>query len=167
MLYFPIGQGPIYHGKTIVQEVETGQKLNIKIRDKASGRSYNAVDVFPEYIFISIPQFDDKLEKEIDEWLYVLKHEEVRPEFKSPSMNKVLKKLDILKMPIGARDEYYNYIKQVSTYKNALETAIEKGEARGRTKERAEGRIEGKAEVIKNMLKQSISKTDIAQILQL
>ena len=48
--------------------METEERLSIHIEDK---NKVDAVDILPEYIFISIPQFDDKIRREIDKWLNV------------------------------------------------------------------------------------------------
>lgn len=104
-MYFEIGNAPLYHGKTIIRDIK-------KKRSSAAYRSYDAVDILPEYMFISIPQFNDKVRKEIDEWLYMMKNEEVREDFKSPYMTRVAEKLDVLKMTIEARNEYFRYMKK-------------------------------------------------------
>jgi predicted transposase/invertase (TIGR01784 family) len=159
LLYFKVGDSPIYHGKTIVKEIITGEKLSIHLEDERTGEIYNAMEVFPEYIFISIPQFNDKLEREIDEWLYVMKHEEVLSKFTSPYMRKVEERLDILKMTTEARDEYLNYKKQLFTYKDAINTSYDKG------------KLEGIEEFIKQMaikmLKQGLSLDLIKQLTSL
>jgi hypothetical protein len=112
-----LGNGTIYHGKTIVRETETKEKLSFYIEAKERNIAYDAIAILPEYIFISVPQFDDRLEKEIDEWLYVMKHGEVRADFQAPSMQKVAERLNILNRSQGARNEYLKY-KEVenSTY---------------------------------------------------
>jgi len=134
LLYFKIGNGSIYHGKTIMREIETNEKLSIHIENEETKQSYDATDIFPEYIFISIPQFNDKINSEIDEWLHVMKHEEVRDDFKSPYMRKLASRLDILKMSADERNEYSNYMKQIATYNDALDTALAKGKAEGEHK---------------------------------
>ena len=154
LLYFNIGDGPIYHGKTIVREVETKEKLSIHIEDK-NKKVVDATEIFPEYIFISIPQFDDKVKREIDEWLYVMKYEEVKEEFKSPYMREVASRLDILKMTTDARNEYYKYMKDVTTYKDTLKTAEEKGIEKGIKK--------GIEKVAKNLLDQGLDIEIIAK----
>lgn len=136
LLYFKVGTGTIYHGQTIVREIETQEKLSIHIEDSEHKTYYDASEVFPEYIFISIPQFKDVIRKEIDEWLYVMKHEEVKPDFKSPYMKKVEEKLSVLKMDALTRNEYFKYMKDIVTYRDAIHTAGAKGEAKGRAEEK-------------------------------
>ena len=155
LLYFNIGEKPIYHGKTIVREIETEKRLSIHIEDKDK-KTVDATDIFPEYIFISIPQFNDEIRREIDEWLYVMKHEDVKPEFKSPYMRELANRLDILKMTTDTRNEYYKYMKDITTYKDALDTAEERGIKKGIEKGREEGREEGIVAVAKNLLNKKL-----------
>jgi predicted transposase/invertase (TIGR01784 family) len=140
LLYFKIGNGPIYHGKTVMREIETEEKLTIHIEDEKTHQTYDATEIFPEYIFISIPQFNDRLESELDEWLYVMKNEEVKAEFKSPYMKKLAERLDVLRMTRSERDEYAKYVKEVATVSNAIDTA------------RAESKAAEKREIAREML---------------
>ena len=174
LLYFRVGNGTVYHGKTIVKEVETQERLSIHIKDrnKENTRVYDAEEIFPEYIFICIPHFNDEIRKEFDEWLYVIKNAEVKPEFKSPCMRKVAEKLSVLKMDTETRNEYLHYMDEIATYKNAMETAVEKAKAEGKaeglaegeTRGEAKGRAEGKQEVVTNMLGKGQSVAFIARV---
>src|SRR6185503_14354357 len=80
-------------------------------QEEKTGAVYEATDVVPEYFIISIPEFDDRVKTEIDEWLYVMKHERVCPDFKSPAMKQVVEKLSFLKMTLEERNDYYSYYK--------------------------------------------------------
>ena len=79
LLYFPIGNGngAIYHGKTIIHEIESKDKLSVHIKNKETGKIFDATNILPEYFYISVPLFNDRLEKEIDDWLHVMKYDEV------------------------------------------------------------------------------------------
>lgn len=159
LLYFRIGDSTMYHGKTIVKEVESGKRLSIHIEDQHK-KVYDATDIFPEYIFISIPQFDDKIEKEIDEWLYVMKNDDVKPEFKSPYMRRVAERLDVLKMTTEERNAYHKYQKEVFTYKDAIDNALDKGRAEGR----AEGEKARSIEIARKLLQQGMRASDVINI---
>jgi predicted transposase/invertase (TIGR01784 family) len=123
----------------------------------------DATDIFPEYIFISVPQFDDQVRRELDEWLYVIKHSEVKPEFKSPYMQLVAEKLSILKMDTEMRNAYLNYKKVIHTYKDAIDTATDKGLSRGRAEGLAEGKIKERRAIAKNFLEAGLDKHFIAK----
>lgn len=91
LLYFPIGNGNgvIYHGKTIIHEVETNERLNVHIKNMETFEVFDATNILPEYFYISVPLFNDRLEKEIDDWLHVMKYDEVPPNYHSPYMRQV------------------------------------------------------------------------------
>ncbi len=164
LLYFRLGNGTIYHGKTIFHETESKEKLNFHIEDKERQVIYDAIDILPEYIFISIPQFDDHLEKEMDEWLYVMKHEDVRPEFKSPYMSKVAARLSVLNMTTEMRNEYINYNKQIVTYNDAIDTAEQKGLEKGIKEGLEKGIRQEKVVIAKRLLLQNIEFDTILSV---
>jgi hypothetical protein len=68
---------------------------------------------------------------EIDEWLYVMKHSEVKEDFKSPYMKKVEERLSILKMSEKEMDSYYRYMKETLLQRDHIVAAEEKGKAEG------------------------------------
>ncbi len=67
------GGGAIYHGKTIIHEIETNERLAVHIKNQ-QGETFDSTDILPEYFYISVPLFNDRLEKEIDDWLHVMKY---------------------------------------------------------------------------------------------
>ena len=159
LLYFTIGHGgSLYHGKTVIREVSTGEKLTVHVEDKARNVIIDATDIFPEYVLIPIPEFDDNVEEELDEWLYVLKHSEVREDFKSAIMQKVAEKLSILHMTIDERNAYLGYKKEIATFKDASEFQYDKGREEGRE----EGREAKALEIAKNLLSSGMPKQTVA-----
>jgi predicted transposase/invertase (TIGR01784 family) len=154
LLYFPLGEnkGTIYHGKTIINEVETKERLSVHIKNKKTGESFDATDILPEYFFISVPSFNDRLEREIDEWLHVMKYDEVPKNYHSPYMAQVAEKLSVLKMTKEERVQYSYYQKQLYNDRDELRAAEAKGEAKG------------KSEMILGMHEDGLSKERIATI---
>ena len=172
LLYFSTKgmEKPIYHGKTIVHEVDTKHPVDVNIANEGLV-IFNTPNVFPEYFFISVPMFDDVINSEIDEWLYVMKHSEIKQGFKSPYMTKVAERLSVIKMSSEERNEYIYYQKQSVYSQDILSAAEAKGEAKGK----AEGRAEEKMEIAKAMLAKNkpveeieeftgLSKEEIARI---
>jgi predicted transposase/invertase (TIGR01784 family) len=157
LLYFSTKemQKPVYHGKTIVHEVDTKHPVDVSIANEGLV-IFNTPNVFPEYFFISVPMFDDVINSEIDEWLYVMKHSEIKQEFKSPYMAKVAERLSVIKMSSEERNEYIYYQKQSVHSQDILNAA------------RAEGEAKGEAEGIKktalNMLNQKLDDKLISSV---
>ena len=143
LLYFPIGNGngAIYHGKTIIHEIETNDKLAVHIKNQETSEEFDATDILPEYFYISVPLFNDRLEKEIDDWLHVMKYDEVPQNYHSPYMKQVAEKLSILKMTPEERSNYSYYQKKLYNDRDELQAA----EARGKKEGVAEGEARGEA----------------------
>ncbi|WP_367364038.1 Rpn family recombination-promoting nuclease/putative transposase [Candidatus Tisiphia endosymbiont of Nedyus quadrimaculatus] len=157
LLYFPIGNGNgvIYHGKTIIHEIETNERLNVHIKNMETSEVFDATDILPEYFYISVPLFNDRLEKEIDDWLHVMKYDEVPPHYHSPYMSQVADKLNILKMTKEERENYSYYQKKLYNDRDELQAAEARGEARGEARE--------KIVIAKNLLKAGLSIDVIAE----
>ena len=176
LLYFSTQQmtKPIYHGKTIVHEIDTAHPMDVRLFNQGLVL-FNTPNIFPEYFFISVPVFDDVIHQEIDEWLYVAKHCETKPTFKSPYMKKVGERLSVLKMTDAERNNYFHYLKETIHTQDTLLAAEAKGEAKGEArgieKGREEGRIEGeRLALIKiscSKKAQGLSVKQIADILDL
>jgi hypothetical protein len=157
LLYFSTKemQKPIYHGKTIIHEVDTKNPVDVNIANEGLV-IFNTPNVFPEYFFISVPMFDDVINMEIDEWLYVMKHSDIKEGFKSPYMAKVMERLAVIKMSADERNEYIYYQKQSVYSQDVIKAAESKGEAKGLTKGKLEGKAEEKVEIAKSLLAQNI-----------
>ncbi|WP_342267893.1 Rpn family recombination-promoting nuclease/putative transposase [Candidatus Tisiphia endosymbiont of Empis tessellata] len=153
LLYFPIGNGngAIYHGKTIIHEIETNERLNVHIKNMETFEVFDATDILPEYFYISVPLFNDRLEKEIDDWLHVMKYDKVPPNYYSPYMSQVADKLNILKMIKEERANYSYYQKKLYNDRDELQAAEARGEARE------------KIVIAKNLLKAGLSIDVIAE----
>ncbi|MEA0971652.1 Rpn family recombination-promoting nuclease/putative transposase domain protein [Candidatus Megaera venefica] len=166
LLYFPVGNGngAIYHGKTIIHEIETNDKLSVHIKNQETGEVFDATDILPEYFYISVPLFNDRLEKEIDDWLHVMKYDEVPTNYHSPYMVQVAEKLSILKMTPEERARYSYYQKKLYNDRDELQAAETRGEARGEAKGKAEENIRVKTEIAKAMLLDRNSAEKIAKI---
>jgi predicted transposase/invertase (TIGR01784 family) len=144
ILYFTT-QGmskPICHGQTIVHEIDTEHPKDVRVANQGLV-IFESKNIFPEYFFISVPRFNDVINQEIDEWLYVMKHSDTRQDFKSAYMAKVKERLSVLKMSKEDRDEYIYYMKEAVHSQDVLTAAEQKGEARGLEKGREEGEARG------------------------
>jgi predicted transposase/invertase (TIGR01784 family) len=163
LLYFQIGnKGVIYHGKTIIHDIDTNERLMVHIQNKKTHEFYDAVDILPEYFFISVPMFNDIIEKEIDQFLYVMKHDDVPKDFESPYMKQILNKLKILKMTKEEHDEYLYYKNHVDVDLDTLYTAerigLEKGMAKGMERGLAKGIEQGLVKGIEQGLEKGMEQ---------
>ena len=112
---------------------------------------------------ISIPLFDDVIKQEIDEWLYLMKHSEVKESFKSPYMQKVAQRLNILKMSNAERNIYDSYIMESMKGRDYLVSAEERGRGEGIQIGKEEGMQLAKIEMAKKMLSLNIALDIVAE----
>ncbi|HAN09480.1 MAG TPA: hypothetical protein DCP90_02590, partial [Clostridiales bacterium] len=92
---------------------------------------YGKENKFPEYYILDLTTYKDEVKSDIDEWVYMLKNSEVRPEFKSKNIDKAREKLNKLKMTIAERNEYRSYMMDQVVLKDNIETAIREGHEQG------------------------------------
>lgn len=144
LLYFPFNnmKTSLYHGKTIFRELDKEHPIDLHIADMG-GRIFDAYNVFPEYFVISVPLFNDIIKNELDEWLYIVKHSEVKEDFKSPYMKKVANRLNVLKMTTKEQIIYRAYMNKSFKERDYIVSAEEKGKREGIEKGIAEGIAEG------------------------
>lgn len=159
LLYFPFAnmKAPLHHGRTIFHEVDKEHPQRIHLADMGM-RMFDAHNVFPEYFVISVPLFDDVIRGELDEWLYLAKHSEVKEDFKSPYMKKVQERLSVLKMNHQERDNYRAYLNKSFKERDYIVGAEEKGLAEGLAKGLEKGRAEGRAEGLEKGLAEGLEK---------
>jgi predicted transposase/invertase (TIGR01784 family) len=157
LLYFPFEntKAPLHHGKVIFHEIDNKNPIDIHLIDRGM-QMFDAHNIFPEYFLISIPLFDDVIKAEIDEWLYLMKHSEVKDNFKSPYMKKAAERLSILKMSNQEREVYDSYVMDSMKGRDYLISAEAKG--------KAEGKVEEKMEIARAMLLEGDSIEKIAKI---
>ena len=169
---------PLYHGKTLFKELGASGPLDIHISD-LSGQIFDAHHVLPEYFVISIPGFNDVIKREIDEWLYVMKHSEVREDFQSPYMRQLAARLSVLKLTSKERELYERERLAAFKEQDYLTSAEKKGREEGREEGLQEGLQKGmqakEIEIARNMLSkgylheevQALTGLSMSQIAQL
>lgn len=153
LLYFPFEntKAPLHHGKVIFHEIDHTHPVDVHLIDRGM-HTFDTHNIFPEYFIVSIPLFDDVIKEEIDEWLYLMKHSEVKEDFKSPYMQKVAQRLSILKMTNQEREIYDTYVMDSMKGRDYIISAEARGEAKGVEK------------TALNMLKQKIDDKLIASV---
>src|SRR5262249_13151089 len=52
ILYFPVGNGPVHHGQTIIRDIESNERLTVHLKNPATGLVVDATDILPDYFFI-------------------------------------------------------------------------------------------------------------------
>ncbi|HJD55152.1 MAG TPA: hypothetical protein LFW21_00495 [Rickettsia endosymbiont of Pyrocoelia pectoralis] len=80
---------PFYQDKTILKKIDKEPPVNLYMSDMG-GRIFDVHNVVVEHFIISVPNFNYIIKDELDEWLYAVKHSEVKEDFKSYHINKLV-----------------------------------------------------------------------------
>ncbi|MCI5117480.1 MAG: Rpn family recombination-promoting nuclease/putative transposase [Candidatus Electrothrix sp. LOE1_4_5] len=111
ILYFDLGHGKdyVYHGITSFQGLHHQDTLELSENQQALYNTKKIHQIFPEYYLIKVNSFDDIANDTFDEWIYFLKNEEIKENFKAKGLIKAKQELDILKLPEQERLAYEKY----------------------------------------------------------
>ena len=104
-------------------------------------------EIFPEYYLIKVNNFDDVARNTLDEWIYFLKNEEIKADFKAKGLKQAKSRLDIMKLSEAERIAYSRYSDDLHYQASMVESSYGLGKLEGRE----EGKVEGKARLILQM----------------
>ena len=116
--------------------------------------------IYPEYYVIKVNQFNDIAKDTLDEWIYFLKKDEIKDEFKAKGLKEAKRQLDILKLSEEERKEYEKYIEQQRYERNLIVSNYKVGEIQGK----AEGKIEQQIAMAKKCLQKRMIVEEIADL---
>jgi len=136
----------VYYGKTEFRGFHNNKPLKLRRKKQDKFVKIEASTLFPEYYLIEVEKFQDVIQSDLDEWIYMLKHDAIRDDFKAKNINKAKEKLDYLKLPAKQRKDYERYMESLAMEKDMLDSAWEDGEEKGLVRGRKEGREEGRKE---------------------
>ena len=137
MCDFKLGTGDdyIYYGRQKFLGIHTQQELELSPADAKRLSTKHASNVFSEYIIISLTNFPDRVQSQLDEWLYALKIGQVEDSFSAPGLEQAAERLDMLKLSKKERKsyQYLSYIQQIAKNQSLAELAEGdwEGELRG------------------------------------
>ena len=152
ILYFDLGHGEdyIYHGSTIFRGLHNHDMLELSAEQQGLYKKSKIHEIFPEYYLIKINNFDNIAKDNLDQWIYFLKNEEIKEDFKAKGLKKAKQELDILKLAKPERLAYESYQEdrhlQASMFESSYTVGVMKGEKRGMIAGKIEGKLEGKIE---------------------
>ncbi|MDM8549079.1 PD-(D/E)XK nuclease family transposase [Desulfobacterales bacterium HSG2] len=160
ILYFNTGPGDdyVYYGSTRTTGLHTGNPLNIRKRIDSPDGGFTLrkgdveKEVFPEYYLIHTERFGDEIGSDLDEWIYMLKNENIPDSFSSRNIDKAREKLSVLKMKDPERKRYERYLMSIPVERDIIETAEAKGHVKGFKKGHKEGHKEGRASLLHKLL---------------
>ena len=161
IVYFDLGQGDdyIYHGTTNFVGLNKKDVLKFSDDQQLLFKTDKISKIYPEYYIIKVNQFNDVAKNTLDEWIYFLKKDEIKDEFKAKGLKDAKKQLNIMKLSELDRKEYELYIEQqryersliVSNYKVGKLEGAEEERKRQETKQKTE-----KIEIAKNLIRAGV-----------
>ena len=175
IVYFDLGHGDdyLYRGRTRFHGVHKQDELELSLSQQLlfPGRAHTH-ELFPEYYLIKVNQFDDVARDRLDEWIYFLKHGEIRDEFSARGLREAKDRLDIMKLPDGERQAYERYQDDLHYQASMVESSYGLGKLKGHEEGREEGRTEGREEgreartieIVRSMKAGGIEPATIARI---
>lgn len=168
ILYFDLGHGTdyIYHGTTTFTGIHDHNKLQLSAGYQRMYGKDQLYRVFPEYYLIKINNFNDVATTTLDQWIYFLKNEEIKDEFKAKGLQRAKKLFALLNMPEKDRIAYLRYQDDLKYQASLLESNYGlgrfEGREEGKLEGREEGKLEGKLEVARNLKKTGMDLDMIA-----
>jgi predicted transposase/invertase (TIGR01784 family) len=140
IVYFDLGQGDdyVYHGKIHFTGLHNQDELHLSPAQRKLFDKELAGDIYPEYYILKINNFNDNAQDCLDEWIYFLKHHEIKEEFKAKGLARARKVLDRANLPPEEQKTYDYLLRLHSEELSSLATSKYEGREEGRE----EGRIE-------------------------
>ena len=163
IVYFSSGQGEdyVYHGKTTFRGLHDNKDiLKPSQRQKEDFNIEEISDIYPEYYVLRVNQFNDIAKNSLDEWIYFLKNEEIKTQFKAKGLDKAKEALDVMKLEdkdraVYKRREENKIYKESLLYtaeRKGLKKGLKKGLEEGKKKGLEEGKKSAKIEIAKSLL---------------
>ncbi len=133
ILYFDLGQGLdyVYHGTTTFRGLHNQDVLQLSEDQRELYGKNRIFEIFPEYYLIKVNNFDDIAKDTLDEWIYFLKNEEIKEDFKAKGLKKAKQELDILKLPEQERIAYEKYRDDLHYQASMVESSYKIGMIKG------------------------------------
>lgn len=144
ILYFDLGHGSdyIYRGRTSFTGIHDHDHLQLSSKQQKLYGKDQIHHLFPEYYLIRINNFNDMALTPLDEWIYFLKNEEIKDEFKAKGLQKARKAFSLLNLPEKDRLAYARYQDDLRYQASLIESNYGLGRLEGREEGREEGRLE-------------------------
>jgi len=171
--YFSLGEGKdyAYHGSTVFVGMNHKDTLRPTDTQKTLYRIKGVHEIFAEYYLLRIKDFDDHVGNPLDEWVYMMKNDEVEPGFTSKHIQKAGERLKYISLKNKARQEYDRYLENLryhasmeETRRVDMEMAIKEGREEGIKEGREEGQHAEKIITARKLLQMGMSASQIVGV---
>ncbi len=161
ILYFDLGQGEdyVYYGATSFKGLHHHDLLELSDDQRELYKKNKIHQIFPEYYLIKVNSFNDIAKDTLDEWIYFLKNEEIKENFKAKGLIKAKQELDILKLPEQERLAYEKYQEDLHYQASMVESSYTIGVKKGVKQGIEQGEKQKAIEIAKNLIDVLDTKT--------
>ncbi len=130
IVYFPLGVGEdyIYISDGSFRGLHLNDELQLSRKQKKLYNAKRVRDLFTQYYIIKVNTFDDNAKNTLDQWIYFLKNNEIKDDFKAKGLAKAKELLRIDNLSEEDKIAYKHYIKSQRIYHAELKTAYTDGE---------------------------------------
>ena len=137
ILYFDFGDGDdyVYKGTTSFVGLHNKTRLKLNAQQQELYKTELVEKIYPEYYLIKVKNFDDVAKDGLDEWIYFLKNEEIKDDFKAKGLDKAKETLDYLKLKDDDKAHYNEFKMDLHHQASLYESTYVIG--------KIEGKIEG------------------------
>ncbi|MDR1343288.1 MAG: hypothetical protein LBK18_08570 [Prevotellaceae bacterium] len=137
IVYFDLGQGKdyVYHGATVLKGLHTQDELHLSEKQRELLLRETPIDLYPEYYILRVNRFDDVAKDNLDEWIYFLKHNEIKEMFTAHGLAKAYTMLAYERLTADEKAEY-DYLQNERSHKLS-QIASAKAEGRHEAKKDA------------------------------
>ncbi|MEY4902317.1 MAG: hypothetical protein RLZZ292_132 [Bacteroidota bacterium] len=129
IMYFRLGQGKDYiyeyDGKFVGRTKK--DELNPTNYQKTKYGITKVSDIFPKYYILRVGNFKEDIKEPVDEWMYFLKNNEIKDNFKAKGMAQAKHVLKYENMPEADKKAYQRHIENKRIEHSVIETAEDKG----------------------------------------
>ena len=166
IVYFDLGQGEDYgyHGKTEFRGIHANDVLSLSAKQKELFSKEAVFQLFPEYYVLKVNRFNDVAKDKLDEWIYYLKNNEIRDDFRAKGLSEVRRKLMIDSLSERDRAVYYRHLDNSRLALSVLETARMEGKDEGIKEGLEEGRQKAQADMIRRMKNKGLDEQTIGEL---
>ena len=146
IVYFNLGQGSdyVYHGTTNFTGIHNNDSLLLSETQKGLYKKSHVYQIYPEYYLIKVDNFNDIAKDSLDEWIYFLKNEEIKDDFKAKGLKKAKVELDVLRLEKGDRQAYEKHQDDLHHQASLVKSNFDAGVIEGKKKWLKQGIEQGK-----------------------
>jgi predicted transposase/invertase (TIGR01784 family) len=169
IVYFNLGQGTdyVYHGMTEFRGIHQDDVLRLSANQKKVFGIDEVFEIYPEYYLIKVNNFDNLAKDTLDEWIYYLKNNEVKPGSQAKGLGEVQRKLEFDELNPDERAAYLKSLENKVIDRDVMQTkydeGLEKGEQIGIDKARTEAAEATRQGIVRALQRGKLTVDEIAE----